>query len=98
MIAPTDVFQGIRNDNHLSKVHLSKGYWQIPVCQVDIPKMAFVTMDHHCEFLRMPSGKMNSGATLTRIVKMLVRGMNCMIDYVDDILIQTPTWKNHERL
>ncbi|GFO20040.1 gypsy retrotransposon integrase-like protein 1 [Plakobranchus ocellatus] len=66
MTPPADIFQGMEKDQYFSKIDLSKGYWQIPVRKEDIPKMAFVTMDCHYEFLRMPFGMMNSGATLTR--------------------------------
>ncbi|GFO33845.1 retrovirus-related pol polyprotein from transposon 297 [Plakobranchus ocellatus] len=71
MIPPADVFQGMENDRYFFKIDLSKGYWQIPVRQEDIA--AFVTMGLCYEFLRMPFEMMNSGATLTRAVKMLVR-------------------------
>ncbi|GFN87121.1 Zinc finger protein [Plakobranchus ocellatus] len=42
-------------------------------------------------------GMMNSGASPTRTVKMLVRGMNHVVDYVEDLLVHTMTWKNHMR-
>ncbi|GFR80743.1 zinc finger protein [Elysia marginata] len=69
---PADVFQGMEKDQYFSKLDLSKGYWQIPVRKEDIPKTAFVTMDCHYELLKMPFGMMNSGATLTRVVKKLL--------------------------
>ncbi|GFN74236.1 Zinc finger protein [Plakobranchus ocellatus] len=37
---------------------------------------------------------MNSAATLNRAVKMLVRGMNHVVDYVEDLLVDTPTWED----
>jgi len=45
-------------------IDLSKGYWQIPVAKEDVSKTAFVTFDGSYEFLRMPFGMKNSGATL----------------------------------
>ncbi|RUS71346.1 hypothetical protein EGW08_020889 [Elysia chlorotica] len=81
-----------------SKIDLSKGYWQIPVRAEDIPKTAFVTMDMHYEFVQMPFGMMNSGATLTRAVKSLLDGMDNVIAYVDDLLVHTErsnsTWRH----
>ncbi|GFO31012.1 Zinc finger protein [Plakobranchus ocellatus] len=52
-------------------------------------------MDCHYEFLRMPFGVMNSGATLTRAVKKLLCGMDNVVDYIDDLLIHTETWEAH---
>ncbi|GFO27106.1 Zinc finger protein [Plakobranchus ocellatus] len=62
---PADIFQGMEKDQYFSKIDLSKGYGQIPVRT----KTAFVAMDCHYEFLTMPFGMMNSGATLTRAMK-----------------------------
>ncbi|GFO05428.1 Zinc finger protein [Plakobranchus ocellatus] len=73
------------------KMDLGKGYWQIPVSQENILKTAFVAMDRHNKFLKMPFGMMSSGATLTRAVKMLMRGMNNVMNDVDDLLAHTPT-------
>ncbi|GFR70659.1 zinc finger protein [Elysia marginata] len=95
MITPADVFQGMEKNQYFSKLDLSKGYWQIPVRKEDIPKTAFVTMDCHYEFLRMSFGMMNSGATLTRVVKKLLCGMNNVVDYIDDLLVHTETWEAH---
>ncbi|GFO49548.1 Pol polyprotein [Plakobranchus ocellatus] len=38
---------------------------------------------------------MISGATRTRAVKMLAREMDYVVDYVDDLLVHTPTLENH---
>ncbi|GFR68163.1 zinc finger protein [Elysia marginata] len=95
MTPPAGVLQGMEKDRYFSKLDLSKGYWQILVRKEDIPKTAFVTMDCHYEFLRMPFGMMNSGATLTRAVKKLLCGMDNVVDYIDDLLVHTETWKVH---
>ena len=94
-VPPAEVFQGMSGDKFFTKIDLSKGYWQIPVRQEDVPKTAFVTLDQHYEFLRMPFGMMNSGATLTRAVRELLSGMNNVVSYVDDILVHTETWQEH---
>ncbi|GFO39161.1 Zinc finger protein [Plakobranchus ocellatus] len=41
---------------------------------------------------------MNSEATLIRTMKMLLRGMNQVMDYVDDLLVHTPTWQGRMRI
>ena len=61
----------------------------------DIPKTAFVTSDGQYEFLKMPFGMMNSGATLRRAVKRLLQGLRFTNSYVDDILVHTSSWTEH---
>ena len=74
---------------------LSKGYWQIPVAEQDVPKTAFVTMDRHYEFLRMPFGMVNSGATLVRGLRKVLADMPNVHSYVDDLLVHTASWEDH---
>ena len=73
-----------------------KGYWQIPVVKDDIEKTAFVTPDGHYEFLRMPLGMKNSGATLCRCMDELLADCPNADNYVDDILVHTQTWDLHK--
>ena len=80
---------------YLTKLDLSKGYWQIPVAAKDIPKTAFVTPDGSYEFVKMPFGMMNSGATLVRAIRKLLEDLEEADNYVDDIIIYTETWEQH---
>ena len=61
-----DLFCRLSGLKYLSKIDLTKGYWQIPVAPEDVYKTAFVTPDGQYEFLRMPFGMVNSGATLVQ--------------------------------
>ena len=63
------LFQKLNGDKIFSKIDLSKGYWQVTIPEVDIPKTTFVTPDGSYEFLKMPSGIVNSGATLKRAMR-----------------------------
>ena len=56
MPAAVDLFQKLNGDKFFSKIDLSKGYWQVTIPEVDIPKTAFVTPDGSYEFLKMPFG------------------------------------------
>jgi hypothetical protein len=95
MTPAVDVFQRIGQDKYFSKIDLSKGYWQVPVVQEDIFKTAFVTPDGTYEFLKMPFGMMNSGATLVRGMRKLLEGMEDVESYIDDILVHSSTWEDH---
>ena len=95
MVTAGDVFQGLAGDKYFTKIDLSKGYWQVPVAEEDIPKTAFVTPDGTYEFLKMPFGMMNSGATFVRGIRKMLKGMNHVDSIIDDILIHTCLWLEH---
>ena len=90
-----ELFQKLSGDRYFSKVDLSKGYWQIKIPEADVPKTAFVTPDGHYEFLRMPFGMVNSGATLKKGMKKVLQGLKNVEYYWDDILVHTSTWEEH---
>ena len=58
-------------------------------------KTAFSSPDESYEFLRMPFGVVNSGATLMRAMRILLEGMENVKHVVNDILIHNVTWKEH---
>ena len=90
-----ELCQKTGNDKFFSKIDLSKGYWQIKVAEEDIPKTAFVTPDGHWEFLRMPFGMVNSGATLKRGMSRILKDVDNVLFYWDDILVHTSSWEDH---
>ena len=53
----------------LSKVDLSKGFYQISVEPSDIPKTAFVTLFGKFEFVKMPFGLRNAPSTFQRVMQ-----------------------------
>ena len=92
MITAEDLFQQLGRSWYFSKIDLSKGYWQIPVAEEDVPKTAFVTPDGCYDFLRMPFGMKNSGATLVRGIRRLLSGMDCVSSFIDDLIVYTEDW------
>ena len=64
MTTAEDLFRRLSGMKYMPKIDLTKGYWQIPVAPEDVYKTVFVTPDGQYEFLRMPLGMVNSGATL----------------------------------
>ena len=95
MVKIEDVFRDLCKDRFFSKIDLSKGYWQFPIREEDVHKTGFVTPDGEYEFLRMPFGMVNSGATLVRGVRQLLEGLPNTTAYIDDILVHTETWEEH---
>ena len=90
-----EIFHKLSKDKYFSKIDLSKGYWQVPVAEADIAKTAFITPDGSYEFLKMPFGMMNSGATLVRGMKKLLYGLHSVDSIVDGILVHTTTLSEH---
>ena len=79
MATAENLFQRLGKSKCYSKIDLSKGYWQIPVAEGDIEKTAFVTPDGKYDFLMMPFGMKNSGATLARGMKKATQILNCQV-------------------
>ena len=95
MITVEELFQRLGKSKYYTKIDLSKGYWQIPVAEKNIQKTAFVTPDGTYDFLRMPFGMKNSGATLVRGMRKILAGMNNVDSYIDDLIIHTNDWQAH---
>ena len=86
-----DLFRRLSGKKYLSKIDLTKGYWQIPVAPEEVHTTAFVTPDGQYKFTRMPFGMVNSGATLVRRLRKILEGMPRVRSYIDDIVIYIVT-------
>ena len=88
-----DLFQRLGKSKYYFKIDLSKGYWQIPVAEEDIEKIAFKTPNVTNDFPRMPFGMKSSGTTSVREMRKILAGVNNADSYIDDIIIHTKDWK-----
>ena len=89
---PFESFLLMSEDKYFSKLDLTKGYHQIRVRRSDVHKTAFVTIDQHFKFLRMPFGMVKCRMTMTRAVRRHLEGMDNVVDYIDDLLVHTKMW------
>ena len=94
MTSAEDLMTSMKTARYFTKLDLCKGYWQVPMNEKDIPKTALVTQDGHYEFTRMPFRLVNSGATLMKGIRKILRGVNNVGTYIDDIIIYTSHGKN----
>ena len=53
----------------------------------DVHKTAFVTSDGQFEFMKMPFGMVNSGATLVREIRKILEEMPRVASYIDNIVV-----------
>jgi len=91
-----DVLRKIGHARYISTFDAKSGYWQIPVAEEDRWLTAFVTHDGLYEWLRMPFGLRNAGATFVRAVRTVLRPIQAFCDsYVDDMGVGSSDWRSH---
>jgi transposase InsO family protein len=95
MVNADGIFARLSESKFFTKIDFTKGYWQIKVRTEDVPKTAFVTPDGQYEFLKMPFGMVNAGATYVRCMRVLLQGLPNVESYIDDVLVHTKTWSEH---
>lgn len=93
-----EIFSQLSKDNFFSKIDLSKGYWQIPMEESSKKYTAFITHGGLYQFEVMPFGLVNSAATFSRVMRTLLKGLDHVNNYIDDVLIHTQTWEEHIQL
>ena len=90
-----DILAGLEADKYFTKIDLAKGYWQIPVEKESKHVTAFSTSKGTYQFIKMPFGMVNSGATFNRMMRKLLVNCPNTDHYVDDILGHTTSWGKH---
>jgi len=91
-----DLLDKLGKAKYLTKVDMSKGYYQLPVARDAIPLTGFVTPFGHFCWRYMPFGLRNAPATFSRLVSKLLVGCDSFcVGYLDDLLIFSETWEDH---
>ena len=91
-----DILNALCTAKFISKVDLNKGFHQIPVNPVDIPKTAFCTPWGKFEFVVMPFGLRNGPAVFQRLMdNVLQQDKQISQVYIDDIAIFSESWSQH---
>lgn len=91
-----EVLNKVSKARYISKLDLTKGYWQVPLDEDARGKSAFVTPFGQYQFNVMPFGMVNSGATFVRLVHTVLSGYEEFSDaFIDDIGIFGDEWSSH---
>lgn len=91
------LFAKLGKAKYLSKLDLTKGYWQVPVREADRDKTAFTTPQGQFRWVTMPFGLKTAGAVFSRMMRKMLAPLNRndVDNFVDDVLVANPDWKSH---
>ena len=82
-----EILEKVGDSRCLSKLDLSKGFYQIGVEEKSVEKTAFISPFGKYSFRRMPFGLRNAPAVFQRTMEEVLRGCyHCAAPYIDDIL------------
>ena len=91
------LFSKLGKAKYLSKLDLSKGYWQIPMREEDKCKTAFSTPQGHFQWKVMPFGLKTAGAVFSRVMRKVLQPLNLdgLDNFMDDILLASEDLETH---
>ena len=91
---PEELFVKMAGSKYFTKIDLSKGYWQVKMksSTSSKPLTAFVTSEGLFVFNKMPFWFVNSGATFCRMMRILLKGLEDLNNFLDE---NTETWSGH---
>ena len=92
---PDSIFSKLTGKRYVTKLDLSKGYWQVPLDDTSKVFTAFSTPAGLYQFRTMPFGLVNAPATFSRLMRKLLSGIKDVDNFIDDIIVYSDTWEAH---
>ena len=89
------ILNKMEDDNLISHIDLTKGFWQVPIREEDRKYTAFPTDQGLMQNKYMPFGIVNVLAIFCRMVRNWLHDVHNVDSYVDDIVPHTVTWDDH---
>jgi len=91
-----DLIDRVGRTKFLTKLDMTRGYWQVPLDDPSVPISVFVTPFGHFQWRYMPFGLRNVPATFSSLVSKLLMGLDGFCTaYLHDIIIFSDTWEEH---
>ena len=91
-----EILETLSGAKFIAKIDLNKGFHQIPIEPVDIPKTAFCSPWGKYEFCVMPFGLRNGPAVFQRLMDWILHSDIDMSQvYIDDIAVFSSSWDEH---
>ena len=87
-----ELFEQLGDAEYISRLDMSKGYFQVPLSPQSQEKSAFVTPFGQFEFTVMPFGMKTSAATFPRLMDKLLNDLENTVAYFDDIVVYSQSW------
>ena len=93
-----EVLEGVGQASFISKLDLTKGYYQIPVQEQAIEKTCFICHRGQFEFTRMPFRVKNAPTVFQELVQRVLHDTTTYATpYMEDVVIYSQTWDDHIR-
>ena len=91
-----EVVEGIGRAAYISKLDLSKGFYQVALTEEAKLKTAFTCHRGAFHFTRMPFGVKNAPACFQALMQKVLVGLDDFATaYMDDVVIFSSNWKDH---
>lgn len=90
-----DILDRVGRAQYFTTLDLASGYHQVEMHPDDIEKTAFSIERGHYEFLRMPFGLKNAPSTFQRLMDHILRGVDNVFTYLDDVIIISTSLQQH---
>jgi len=91
-----DLIDRVGKAKFLTKLDMTRGYWQVPLDDHSVPISALVNPFGHFQWRYMPFGLRNARASFSRLVSKLLIGLDTFCAaYLDDIIIFSDTCEEH---
>ena len=91
-----EIIEGVGRAQFISKLDLSKGFYQVPLTEKAQPKTAFTCHRGAFQFTRMPFGVKNAPACFQSLMPTVLADLGeFSAPYMDDVVIYSSTWEDH---